>query len=218
MFGPDYIWCKTTMQIFDELFETFPSNAVDWAYGLTWGKLKQQVQTLRTCWEAELKTHLFLDELDHADYYQNPIGPWKSIVMKFGCGDDVEEGRRCIALGRFTASVFHMLRTVEYGVLALQSFLGEADPKAHFGSVVGKLEGMVQKTKYEHLDSDMREKLPFLRSVLPQLHAVKDAWRDKVAHADLKINTSAMFTKDKAIEIHNVSFALMKNLSENLNT
>ncbi len=216
VFGPDRLWCKTTLQLYWDLFDPIVETPT-WVYELTWGKLKRKVETIRACREAELKSYLFFGELRYADFYTEPIGPWKPVVAKFHCGDDVAEARRSIAVGRFTASVFHMMRVVESGVLTLQAFLdGSPDPKAHFGGVLSKLENMVQKTKFEHLGAYMQSRLPFLKSVLPQLHSIKDAWRGKVVHVDSRIIPSGVFVKEKAVEIHNASLALMKNLAENL--
>ena len=183
----------------------------------TWREAAGQVVALQSCWEAELRSVEFWGTLAHADFYRNPTAGWEQVVDRFKCGDDVEEGRKCIALGRYTASVFHLMRVVEAGVLAFQVFLnGAPDPKPHFGSIVSKLEGLVQRTQFDHLTPTMQTKLPFLRAILPQLHAVKDAWRDKVTHVDSHIIPAGHFTEEKAIEIHNASLSLMKNLTENL--
>lgn len=42
---------------------------------------------------------------------------------------DIDEAAKCIALGRFTASVFHMMRVVELSLRAVAKCLGVVEPK-----------------------------------------------------------------------------------------
>jgi hypothetical protein len=95
-------------------------------------------------------------------------------------------------------------------------FLPRDDPKAHFGSVLSRVETLVQKSKFDDLPDEARAKKQFLIDILPQLHAVKDAWRDKVSHVGNNIIPSGSFTEEKATEIYNATVALMKNLAANL--
>ena len=217
---PTRLWCPTTGAVLERLFDQAlmeKTSEVRWTHGLTFGELRKTVQSAWICWEEELRSHVFFGELTYARFYRDPIGPWWQVAKFFECRDDIEEARKCIALGRFTASVFHMMRVVEAGVLALQIFLeGRPDPKAHIGSVISKLEDMTQKTKFDHLPPVMQAKLPFLIEVLPHLYAVKRAWRDKVVHADSKPFPKGTFTEEKAVEIHEASLALMKTLGEGL--
>jgi hypothetical protein len=87
------------------------------------------------------------------------------------------------------------MKVVEAAVLELQMFLKDKDVKAHFGSVVAKLEDMTQKQKYDHVSADLQPYLQFLREALTQLHAVKDSWRNKVSHVDTFIIPADTFTE-----------------------
>ncbi len=106
------------------------------------------------------------------------------------------------------------MQVVEHGVLALETFLKESDPKAHFGSVLARLERMVQKEQYEHLPDDIRPFKQFMIELLPQLHAVKDAWRDKVSHVGTAIIPIKQFSPEQALEVHAASLALMNKLAK----
>jgi hypothetical protein len=149
-------------------------------------------------------------------YYERPFEGWSEVITRFGCSFDVEEARKCLALERYTASVFHLMKIVEFGVLEMQIFLKATDVKAHFGSVVSKLEDMVQKTKYDHVPEHLRHHLLFLGDVLSQLHAVKDSWRDKVVHVDARIIPSDTFTEQLAEGVHDATLLLMKKLADGL--
>jgi hypothetical protein len=69
----------------------------------------------------------------HASYYSSPFAGWELVTERFSCAFDVEEAAKCLAVGRFSAAVFHLMRIVEVAVLELQCFLDKSDQKAHFG-------------------------------------------------------------------------------------
>lgn len=130
---------------------------------------------------------------------------------------DIEEARKCLALGRYTAAVFHLCRVTEAAVLELECFLDNApDRKAHFGSVLRKIEQSSQKNKFDHVSEHLKPHIDFVRSILPQLHAVKDSWRDKVSHVDKLFVISDMFTPEIAFGIHDATLLLMKKMVDGL--
>jgi hypothetical protein len=97
------------------------------------------------------------------------------------------------------------MKMVESGMSKLQVFLdGAPDPKAHFGSVLTRLEQLTQKIKFDELPIAIQAKLPFLQEVVPELYAIKRAWRDKVMHIDGKIVPTGTFAEEKAIQIHDM--------------
>lgn len=185
---------------------------------LKWKHVKEEISASRKCFEAEMKARQFFAlSARMSSWYSNPTRGWEVVVDRFGCGDDVEEARRCIALDRPTAAVFHLMRVVEKGVLALQVFLkNPIDPKAHFGGVLCKLEAMVRKTDYEHVPDDLKPYLPFMKEVLPHLSGVKMSIRDKVTHADNRIIIRESFSSSKAKDVYHLSLGLMKVLARGL--
>lgn len=62
-----------------------------------------------------------------ATFYREPTAGWESVIKRFSCSYDVDEARKCIALDRPTAAVFHLMRVVESAVLELQIFLRERE-------------------------------------------------------------------------------------------
>lgn len=165
----------------------------------------------------DLSQHLFLAVDSHsAARYREPLADWNEVVSSFGCSFDIEEGQKCFALGRYTAAVFHFMKVVESAVLELQMFLKESDVQAHFGSVLRKLENLTQKQKYDDVKEELKPYLEFMRDVLAQLHAVKDSWRDKVAHVDARIIPMETFTEELAKGVHDATLLLMKKLADGL--
>lgn len=163
--------------------------------------------------QDELEEHPFVSlTSEEAVLFKQPLKGWETVVERFGSAFDVEEARKCLAFERYTAAVFHLMKIVESGVLELQLFLQTPDVKAHFGSVVSKLEDMTQKQRYDHISPRLQSHLPFLREVLTQLHAVKDSWRNKVTHVDAFIIPSETFTAEMALGAHDATLLLMKKL------
>lgn len=165
----------------------------------------------------DLSQHLFLYvHSDASKWYMEPLAGWEQAIERFGCSFDIEEARKCMALGRWTAAVFHLMKVVEAAVLELQMFLKDKDVKAHFGSVLSKLEDMTQKARYEHVSASLQPYLPFLRDILSQLHAVKDSWRNKVSHVDARIVPIETFTDELARGVHDATLLLMNKLAAGL--
>ncbi len=180
------------------------------------GPLRDMVKGVRERFLDELSlANLYVLKPSTLDYYDQPRLGWAAVIDRFGCSFDVEEARKCIALERYTGAVFHLMRVVEQAVLSLQVFLKDEDPKAHFGSVLAKLEIMTQKTKYEHIPEHLRGNVQFMKDVLTQLHAVKDSWRDKVSHVNSLVPTGT-FTEEMARGVHDATLMLMKKLVDGL--
>jgi hypothetical protein len=109
------------------------------------------------------------------------------------------------------------MRVTEAAVLELQCFLDTApDPKAHFGSVLQKLEHLQHKTAFKDLPDHLKPYAGFLRDSLPQLHAVKNSWRNKVSHVDDRIVIVDVFTEEMASGIYDATLLLMKKLANGL--
>jgi hypothetical protein len=150
---------------------------------------------------------------DLAKYYNHPLEGWTGIIERFGCSWDIEEASKCLALVRSTACVFHLMRVAERGVLDLQTFLERPDPKAHFGSVVAKLDALNTKTKFQELPEHLKPYRDFLIEIMAPLHAVKMSWRDKVAHVDGKIIPSETFTQAMALGVYEATVLFMGKLA-----
>jgi len=158
---------------------------------------------------------LNLAEGEHYEFYWKG---WEDVFSRFpNSMTDIEEARKCLALGRYTAAVFHLMRVTEAAVLEFQCFLEPPpDPKAHFGSVLAKLDNLSLKTEFKNLPNHLKQYVDFLKDVLPQLHAVKASWRNKVSHIDGRIIIADIFTEEMALGIYGATLLLMKKLAKGL--
>lgn len=168
--------------------------------------------------EDELRVAVVL-KLNSADRrsYMHPLESWKEVLQRFeAIAFDVEEAGKSLALERYTACVFHLMRVTECAVLDLQCFLDEPNRKAHFGSVLSKLEQLHTKTKFDDLPERLKPHRQFLVDILPQLHAVKDSWRNKVSHFEEKSVPTGTFTRELALGVYDATLLLMKKLADGL--
>jgi hypothetical protein len=194
-------------------------------------RLKESIKPERRYWELETwvndifsrvndelsERYIFAIAPQHSVYYHNHLLGWQSVLARCpDCTFDVEEAGKAIAFERHTAAVFHLMRVTEFGVLELQTFLEKRDFKAHFGSVVARVETLVQKTKFDDMPPHIKPHIDFLKAILPQLHAVKDSWRNRVSHADGKIIPADTFTEEMAGGVYLATRLLMGKLTEGL--
>jgi hypothetical protein len=159
---------------------------------------------------------LFVIPYSMRSAYVDPLRGWEQVVERYDSPvltSDISEASRCLTTDRYTACVFHLMRVVEFAVLQLEWVLEKHDVKAHFGSVVDKLEKLAQKTDYEKLPEIARPHINFLKGILPQLHAVKNSWRNKVSHVDIRILPLDGYTEEIARDIYSATRGLMRKMA-----
>ena len=179
--------------------------------------LGERVRDLALRMKDELEESVcFRITSERSELYTESQKNWGAVVERFGCAFDVEEAGKCIALDRFTASVFHLMKITERGVLELECFLDKADPKAHFGSVLSKLETLHRKTEFNDIPDHLKPHRGFLIGILAQLHAVKDAGNNKGGHRDGKIVPIDLFTSEMALGVYDATLLLMSKLAKGL--
>jgi hypothetical protein len=155
--------------------------------------------------------------LKEANYYQNPIEGWEIIVGRFpGALADIEETHKCFAVARYAASVFHSLHVVEICLIDLGTYLGVQDPLSGWTAVSNRLTAIL-KTKYGDLTPFERENRPFLEQLQGTVDGLKNAWRNKISHAQGKLFLlSVDFTPEIAEEIFFATRAFARRVCEGL--
>jgi hypothetical protein len=89
--------------------------------GIVLAALAMNFQLLQETIEIEFKSRLFLFlPLDDASIYKEPANQFPRTRLAFGSAtNDIEEAYRCHALDRYTASVFHCMGILQYGLYSL---------------------------------------------------------------------------------------------------
>jgi hypothetical protein len=188
-------------------------------YGVAFAAMRTYlVEIQQRVWdELELKLFLALEPTEQ-EFYAEPLRDWGFIIARFpNIRDDVEEARKCYALERYGASIFHLMRVTEAAALELGQLVDPHDHKPQFGSVLKKIDNLIQKTQWHDWPSDAQPHKALFADVLPRLYAVKDSWRDKVSHFDTHIiPTSATSNRERAFDIYNSTVSLLNLLAERL--
>jgi hypothetical protein len=152
-----------------------------------------------------------------AEYYDQWFDDWKEVFNRFpATTSDVEEASKCFALARYAASVFHSTQIIELGLLELGQLLKVSDPKSGYSAVTKELKRILDK-KYPELTDFERANRPFLEQIYGTTEALKNAWRNKIGHAQGRlILLSADFTPEIAEEILIASRAFMRRLADEM--
>jgi hypothetical protein len=166
--------------------------------------------------ELEARVFFPVDSAD-AHYYREPRRDWESVTGRFPeTIGDIEEAGRCYALKRYAACVFHCMQIAEHGLLALGEFMQLEDPKSGFTAVSNGLQ-RIKTRKYSDLTEFEQEHFAFFEQMNASVQAIKDAWRNKVNHAQGKLALMTTdFTPAVAIEIYMATRGFMRRLATEL--
>lgn len=180
--------------------------------------LDDYIMLMRSALMIELESTVFLPvDASNARFYREPRNNWEEVIERFpNAVSDIEESNKCYALGRYAASVFHSIQVLEHGLLALGTFMQITDPKSGFTAVANALQRVTTK-KYQDLTEFEQTNLPFFEQLNGSVQAIKDAWRNKVSHAQGKaIVMTADFSPAVTMEIIFATRGFMRRLATEL--
>jgi hypothetical protein len=117
----------------------------------------------------------------------------------------------------FAASVFHNCQVVEIGLIELGSFISVSDPKSGWSAVAKALDKIVNRKTHLERTPFERQHFEFLEQLQGTVEALKNAWRNKISHAQGKLTLLTRdFTPEIAEEISFASRAFMRRLADGL--
>lgn len=134
-----------------------------------------QLDTMKEAVYAELKTMLFFRIDDqYAKYFREKCLFGEKVENDFSSASlDIEEAGKCLALGRPTASVFHLMRVMEVGLKALAKAL--AIPYApSWESYITQIDTKITE-KHKRKGIKWKRDEPGFRDVLGNLQSIKIA-------------------------------------------
>jgi hypothetical protein len=111
---------------------------------------------------------------------------------------EVDEAAKCRALGRPTASVFHLMRVMEVGIRAVARCLDIPDPikpaERNWGVILRTIKEGIER-KWPNAADRMRGDGALFEDIHASLDAVKNPWRNPTMHVEKK------YTDDEAEHI-----------------
>jgi hypothetical protein len=155
--------------------------------------------------EAKLSRCLVMSQ-DEADLYTSaqPFGP--EIEDRFPAAvNDISEAARCLACGRGTATVFHLMRVMEVGLKEVAQIL-EIPNAPSWESYLTQIQTRID-AKYKAKGIQWKKHERIFRDVAAHLYAVKVAWRNPTMHI---VNH---YSPEQAEAIFNSVKGFMRSLS-----
>jgi HEPN domain-containing protein len=165
---------------------------------------------------AEVQSRLH-DELGTTRFYCMPPGAaefYNPEAPLFGAeveariakaNDDIAEAGKCFATGRYTASVFHLMRAMEAAVQRLSAELGIRNINREWGKLLSDIGGKIENMPKGEKRDDWSQ-------VHANLYHVKQAWRNDTMHP------KATYTEEEAREVFEAMKAFMRKLASLLPT
>jgi hypothetical protein len=150
---------------------------------LTYADVQAFVGQLRERMHSELKAKLFLYLPSRdASFYRQKEAFGSEVAQKFPeATSDVEAAGDCIALGVYTASVFHLMRIMERGVQRLGEKLGiSLAGEKNWQNILDEINKAIKSMPEDSAALKARKSL--LAGASGHLYNVKLAWRNEVMH------------------------------------
>jgi len=150
-----------------------------------WSDLKARAVALREAINNELNEYC---------YYQYPKSKgqklrawnddWKDAVKAFpSIGRDSFGATDCYAMGYNTASVFHCMRILEYGISAVAAELGLSFDIQNWQNIIDQIESKIaEQRKALPRGTEKNQRLQFLSEAAKEFFYFKDGWRNYVSH------------------------------------
>jgi HEPN domain-containing protein len=113
--------------------------------------------------------------------------------------EDIAEAGKCIALGRYTAAVFHLMRSMEGAVQVLSNHLSIPNPSREWGKLLSDIRPKIEAMEKGELRNAWSENFSLL-------YHVKQAWRNDTMHP------KQTYTADQATELFGAVRSFMRDL------
>jgi len=153
--------------------------------GIPGVELKVKLDELRSVIGDEMESVLFLHiRNEFAEFYRKPYGfddekvksseAFPSIIA------DVEAAGNCLVVEQGTACVFHLMRIMEKGLMALAAPLGIPYAPS-WESFLKQIDAKMSR-KWDDKEPDWKKDEAFFKEAAAHLSAVRFAWRNPTMH------------------------------------
>jgi hypothetical protein len=136
---------------------------------------------------------------DRAKFFEEEYPFGKRIANRFpSLTEDISEAAKCLAAGRFTASVFHLMRVLEAAVQRLAKLLGTTVNVKNepWGAILKPIDDAIRNLPGgPKVTREENDRKAAFSEAAAYLRHVKDAWRNRTMHP------KRTCTEDDAISI-----------------
>jgi len=174
------------------------------------GAMSRFGQQVATTIETELSLKLFFFiPPERARLYTEPEQFGPEVAVKFpNAIFDIEEAAKCLALGRWTASVFHQMRVIEMGLEAFAKAIGAPVGQGkNWQQMLNAITNEINVVESTKPTQDWKERVELYSSVAAHLRDIKNAWRNPSMHV------RGTYDEERAQEIFNATHSFMRQLA-----
>jgi hypothetical protein len=141
--------------------------------------------------ETEGRKFLQIDDEDLYRKGASLFGPDVAIKFPTDGAFEIDEAGKCLAVGRSTACVFHLMRVLEIGVKATSTCLGIPNPvkdaERNWGVMLRKIKDeMERRNKAAPPQWSVAGDRDFFAEIYVSLDAVRNVWRNATMHVENK--------------------------------
>jgi hypothetical protein len=122
--------------------------------------------------------------------------------------DDIDEAGKCLAVGRSTACVFHLMRALEPVLKAIYTELAIVKHSPTWHAYLSAFDKAIS-AKFSSKTKIDKENAAFYADVKAHFYTVKDGWRNPTMH-----NVAAIYTEEQAEGVFNAVKSLLQKISE----
>jgi hypothetical protein len=178
-------WCELLeLSASQELINQITLRRDKWSVK-SLNEAKENIKILRDIIKRELSKRLFMFvPQEQAKWYQKEKGFGDKVYDAFpSAKGDIKEAGNCYATGRYTASVFHLMRVLEHGLRALAKDVELSFDVEQWYDIINKTEKEIKKDQQRLPKSvEKNERLKFLSEAAKEFTYFKDGWRNYVSH------------------------------------
>ena len=176
----------------------------------TYGQMREYTKDVRGRLLDELEnTKLFVLQRDHAHYYE--LGPeafGEDVFNAFSStGEDLNEATKCLAVGRSTAAVMHMMRVAEIALTSLAKAVGVSQQN-DWGSYIREINQELAK-KAKSAGKRSADEIFYSEAALGFDH-LKRAWRNPTMHIE------KTYSPEHADDIFQALGSFMRHLAKKI--
>jgi hypothetical protein len=173
----------------------------------------QEIDILVQRIHDELETVCLLmvppDRVNLWEQVEPPFGP--EVDAKFpSAADDISEAGKCLALGRATACVSHLMRVLEIGLRSLSAVMGLPMANPNWATQLDQIEKAIRGMGAATHGPDWKVEQQFRSEAAAHFRLLKDAWRNHAMHSH------ARYDVRQAMEIWQSVQAFMRHLATRL--
>lgn len=151
------------------------------------------------------------DKIDLIKENRDAFNPAVAAKFEHEIVDELQQAGPCLAFGRNTACVFHLVRVVEAGLREAARKMGVPKSKhmPTWDAVFREIDVRLEKLRATKKKSRaINRRIAFLSETRLHIHAIKDAWRNPTVHEVAKT-----YDEQQATRVYRAVWALMGHLA-----